>query len=201
MKNLLSSAAAAAMLAAGAASLTVAPAAAQEPILGELRIMPSSFCPRNWASAEGQLLPSNQYTALFSLIGNTYGGDGRTNFALPDLRGRTPLGEGVGPGLTPRATGQRPGAETVTLTIGEIPPHRHTFRATSSMPDVGSVDGHGWGDFGTSFDGYNSGGPLNETAQQDALANAGGSQPHNNISPTLVIRYCIAMQGIFPQRD
>ncbi|MEO1038158.1 MAG: tail fiber protein [Pseudomonadota bacterium] len=202
MKTLLSSTAAAVMLATGAATMSAAPASAQDPFLGEMRIMPYTFCPRGWLGAEGQLLPINQNQSLFSLYGTVYGGDGRTSFALPDLRGRSPLGEGQQTSTTSaRITGQQTGAETVTLTVAELPAHTHAFRASSQTPDVGSVNGAGWGDFGMTFAAYNSGGQLNEQARSDAITNTGGNQSHNNISPTLVIRYCVATQGVFPSRN
>ncbi|MEO0558929.1 MAG: tail fiber protein [Bacteroidota bacterium] len=144
-----------------------------------------NFAPRGWALCDGTLLPINQYQALFSLLGTIYGGDGRTTFALPDLRGRMPMHVGTGPGLSPRSQGQRSGSETETLTTGQVPAHSHPVsqvqvRGTGSET-VGLATG---GDQGTS-----------------ATATSGGGQSHNNMPPFLVVNFVIALQGLFPSRS
>jgi microcystin-dependent protein len=160
-----------------------------EPFLSEIRIMSFVFAPKGWALANGQLLPINQNQALFSLLGTTFGGDGRVNFALPDLRGRTPIHVGSGHTL-----GERGGEQAHTLSISELPTHTHVFNASSSNADtavgVGNV-------MGTSNNAY--AGPTNLVSLLPAtIANVGGSQAHLNMQPFLTLSFCIALQGIFP---
>lgn len=161
-----------------------------EPFLSEIRIMSFSFPPRGWALCNGQLLPINQNQALFSLLGTTFGGDGRVNFALPDLRGRTPIHVGSGHTL-----GERGGEQAHTLSISELPTHTHVANA-SSQPGNGVVPA------GTLL-----GSPLNLTYAPPAsltsltpasVANVGGSQAHLNMQPFLTLNFSIALQGIFP---
>lgn len=171
-----------------------------EPFIAEIRIFAGNFAPRSWAFCNGQLLPISQNTALFSLIGTTYGGDGRTTTALPNLEGRAPMHPGRGPGLTSRRLGERSGVETVTLTEAQMPNHTHTLRATgferASVPTP-SAD--------TSF-AISSGGNAYSAATPNAfmadqmLPNAGGSQAHNNMQPYLAINFIIALQGLYPSR-
>jgi len=165
-----------------------------EPFLSEIRIMSFNFAPKGWALANGQLLPINQNQALFSLLGTTFGGDGRVNFALPDIRARAPIHVGSGHTL-----GERGGEQAHTLSIAEVPTHTHTANATTAQADQNS----------------NSAAPTRMPAQSNfsflygpasdfqsmapnSLANVGGSQAHLNMQPFLVLSFCIALQGIFP---
>ena len=182
-----------------------------EPFIGEIRLVGFDFAPRGWESCEGQLLSIHSNQTLFSLLGTTYGGDGVHTFALPDLRGRVPIGEGTGPGLTPYRLGERGGSETVTLTESQMPSHDHAASATTTLHGSDSAanspspNGTVPGNTGRSN--------LNQTESAtvdratDAASttvtvqNAGGSQPHNNIQPYLGMRYVIATQGIYPSRS
>lgn len=167
-----------------------------EPFLGEIRIFPYNFAPRGWAFCQGQILSIAQNTALFSLLGTTYGGNGQTTFALPDLRGRMPLGSGQGPGLSPYDLGQVSGTETVTLTTGQMPSHNHL--ASSTQAGAGSTRPSGnVPSGGGAYAGASDGTRMNPAFIQ----NTGGSQPHENRQPCLVLNYCIALQGIFPSRN
>lgn len=188
-------------LAALALAIGVAPRAeAQvEPFLGQLMLVGQNFCPNGWALAQGQLLPIITNTALFSLLGTYYGGDGETNFALPDLRGRYPMGNGQGPGLSDRVIGEQGGVESVTLAPSEMPAHTHglaatTFAANTPNPAAAlPARKHR-----TPL--YRGGTPPNTTMDAAAIATAGASQPHENMPPYLVMNWCIALQGVFPQR-
>ena len=198
MKRLFIGAASAAVMMMG---LATAPSHAQEPIIGEMRIMPYQFCPRGWAEANGSLIAISSNSALFSLYGTVYGGDGVNTFALPDMRGRIANDHGQGNGLSFRPLGAKFGAETVTLTISEIPTHTHDLRGTSDAPNSRSLSNASWGDFGATFNAYNQGGPLNESARFDAMTTSGGNLAHQNIQPVLVLRHCVAMYGIYPSRN
>ena len=163
-------------------------AQAFEPFLGEIRTFGFNFCPRGWAAADGQLLPISQYNALFALYGTIYGGDGRTTFALPDLRGRFALHQGTGPGLSTRNIGHKSGVETVTLTTSQIPSHAHDVLITQTG-DAGEHGGLAVNQVATT--GMASGG----------TANVGGGQAHENMPPYTVLNTCIATEGIFPSRS
>jgi microcystin-dependent protein len=172
-----------------------------DPFVAEIRILPFNFAPKGWAQCDGQLIPISQNTALFSLLGTTYGGDGKTNFALPNLKGRGALHPGIGPGLTPRSLGETGGQKAMTLGLTELPPHDHAVRATgepgiSASPVDSSFapDGPGL----TTF--YGTGDSNLVTMNPGAVTLAGGSLPHNNRQPYLVFNFCIALQGIFPSR-
>ena len=164
------------------------------PFLSEIRLASFDFPPKGWAQCDGQLLPINQNQALFSLLGTTYGGDGRVNFALPDLRGRTPFH--MGGGLT---LGERGGEEAHTLITSEIPAHTHP--ANSAAISVGNAIGNYWGD-GTAV-GVNlyASSPVDSPMAAGLIGNNSGGQPHNNLSPYLVLNYIIALQGIFPSQS
>jgi microcystin-dependent protein len=164
-----------------------------EPFLSEIRLMSFAFAPKGWALCDGQLLPINQNQALFSLLGTTFGGDGRVNFALPDLRGRVPIHVGSGHTL-----GERGGEQAHTLSIAELPTHLHSWRANSNpssktnTPTNTSVLAQAAGD-------NPYGPPSNLVAMSPAtVANVGGSQAHLNMQPFLTLSFCIALQGIFP---
>jgi microcystin-dependent protein len=161
-----------------------------EPFLSEIRLMSFSFAPKGWALCNGQLLPINQNQALFSLLGTTFGGDGRVNFALPDVRGRVPIHVGSGHTL-----GERGGEQAHTLSISEIPTHTHVFNGTSVVATLDSVTGNLPAQTATTAI-YGNGALAAMNAA--AIGNTGGSQAHLNMQPFLTISFCIALQGIFP---
>ncbi len=170
-----------------------------DPFVAEIRIFPFNFAPRGWAWCDGQLLPLSQNTALFSLLGTTYGGDGKSNFALPDLQGRAPMHPGQGPGLSLHDLGETGGSETVTLLESEIPSHSHALRVWQSDP------ADHFGPAGNTLCRSNNGqawGAASSLASfsPNAIAPAGGDQPHNNLQPYLTFYFCIALQGVFPPR-
>ncbi len=170
-----------------------------DPFVAEIRMFPFNFAPRGWAWCDGQLLPLSQNTALFSLLGTTYGGNGESNFALPDLQGRSPMHPGQGPGLSLHDLGETGGSETVTLLESEIPAHAHTMRAVN---DVGDVPQQGGNSFSRSAGAaiYNATNANLAGMADNSLAPAGGDQPHNNLMPYLTVYFCIALQGVFPPR-
>jgi len=161
-----------------------------EPFLSEIRIFSFVFAPNGWALCNGQLLPINQNQALFSLLGTTYGGDGRVNFALPDLRGRSPVH--VGDGIT---LGERAGEASHTLSIAELPTHTHAAGCSTAVGDLPSPANNVWAQ--ATAQPYTSNAP-GATMNPAAITNVGGSQAHLNMSPFLTLNFCIALQGIFP---
>jgi microcystin-dependent protein len=169
-----------------------------DPFVAEIRIFPFNFAPKGWAFCDGQLLPLSQNTALFSLLGTTYGGNGKSNFALPDLQGRAPMHPGQGPGLSLHDLGETGGSETVTLLESEIPAHAHILRASLDDADL-RIPSPARSLAKASASVYVSGNPNVAMAPQ-ALAPAGGDQPHNNMMPYLTLNFCIALQGVFPPR-
>jgi len=172
-----------------------------EPFIGQIMIVGFNFPPRNWAFCDGQLLSIAQNTALFSLLGTTYGGNGQTTFALPDLRGRVPVHAGQGPGLTPRPLGQSAGSETVTLITSQMPAHTHSLQAFNNGGDQPNPQGNilaAANQIGQNI--YTNVNP-DTTMSPLSLGTAGGSQPHNNMQPYLVLNFCIALYGIFPPRS
>jgi microcystin-dependent protein len=170
-----------------------------DPFVAEIRIFAGNFAPRGWAKCEGQTLPIAQNIALFALLGTTYGGDGKTTFALPNLRDRVPMHTGTGPGLTPRQLGENGGAETVTLLESEIPQHTHTAYGTGSDATAQSLQGNVPATGGENA--YAIAGTRTTVAMSpQALSPTGGSAPHNNLQPYLVLNFIIALEGIFPPR-
>jgi microcystin-dependent protein len=172
-----------------------------EPFIAEIRIFPFNFAPTGWAFCNGQLLPLAQNTALFSLLGTTYGGDGRSTFGLPNLQGRAPMHPGQGPGLSLHDLGETGGSETVSLLQSEIPSHTHTMRANSGdgiSPTPTNNVASGAGADRDLF--WYKDGTANATMNNNALSSSGGNQPHNNMQPYLTINFCIALQGVFPPR-
>ena len=170
-----------------------------EPFLGEIRMFGGNFAPLGWAFCSGQLLPISQNDALFALIGTTYGGDGQTTFGLPDLRGRAPVHQGQGPGLDNYVLGQMSGTEQETLTVSQIPGHTHFVNTTNAPATVSSPGG-----------GYLAKTPGSPTyalaapsvlLKAGSIGSAGGSQPHDNMMPSLGVSYIIALEGIFPSQN
>lgn len=178
-----------------------------EPFIGEIRTVGFNFAPRGWALCDGQLLPISQYTALFSLLGNTYGGDGRTTFGLPDLRGRAPVHMGQAPGLSVYRLGEKSGAENVTLSLNEMPQHSHDINVhnqpanqTDPSGNIISVVNDGQGRSPALYPAYSNAAPTGKMASS-AVGTAGASQPHSNMQPFLVVNFVIALEGIFPSRN
>lgn len=169
-----------------------------DPFVAEIRIFPFNFAPKGWAWCDGQILPLSQNTALFSLLGTTYGGDGKSNFALPDLQGRAAMHPGQGPGLSLHDLGETGGSETVSLLESEIPAHSHAL-STSLRPADSLNPGALSPGTGNNMYVPAAGASLINAAPQ-AIAPAGGDQPHNNMQPYLTFYFCIALQGIFPPR-
>jgi microcystin-dependent protein len=174
-----------------------------DPFVAEIRIFPFNFPPTGWAFCNGQLMPISQNTALFSLLGTTYGGDGKSTFALPDLQSNTPMHPGQGQGLSLRDLGEIGGSEFVTLLISEIPVHAHFVgRGNAAQGDVALPQGAVWA---SSAAGRGTAALYTDTAnakvnQLQSLFPTGGSLPHNNMQPYLTLNMCIALQGVFPQR-
>jgi microcystin-dependent protein len=171
-----------------------------DPFVAEIRIFPFNFAPKGWAFCDGQLLPLSQNTALFSLLGTTYGGDGKSNFALPNMQGNVPMHPGQGPGLSLHDLGETGGSETVALLESEIPSHSHSLNAAAPPGVVFAGDP-------TTAIARSSGGAIYQTSNAglvqmnpSAIAPAGGSLPHNNMQPYLTLNYCLALQGVFPPR-
>ena len=171
-----------------------------DPFVAEIRIFTFNFAPRGWAWCDGQLLPLSQNTALFSLLGTTYGGNGTSNFALPDLQGRAPMHPGQGPGLSLHDLGETGGSEIVTLLESEIPSHSHSVLSSGATANRTSPIGNSPARVaGAAVYVPPGGAPLVPMAAT-ALAPAGGDQPHNNMQPYLTFYFCIALQGVFPPR-
>jgi microcystin-dependent protein len=176
------------------------------PFVAEIRIFPFNFAPKGWAFCQGQLLPISQNTALFSLLGTTYGGDGKSTFGLPNLEGASPLCPGQGPGLSQYFLGQEGGSDYVTLLGSEVPSHPHSFNAdpgnaTTGNPAGGAYSAGQWNlaPNSGSVNIYFPAAPDTQLGPNAIGPNAGG-QPHNNLMPYLTLSFCIALQGIFPPR-
>ncbi len=171
-----------------------------DPFVAEIRIFPFNFAPKGWAFCDGQLLPLSQNTALFSLLGTVYGGDGKSNFALPDLQGRAPMHPGQGPGLSLHDLGETGGTETVTLLESEIPAHAHAMMSAPSLisADTNVPAGNSMGK-SSNGKGYIASANLTQMSEE-ALSVVGGDLPHNNLQPYLTLSFCIALQGVFPPR-
>ncbi len=176
--------------------------------LGQIALFPYNFAPLNWAFCQGQVLPISEYTALFSLLGVQFGGDGIRTFALPDLRGRVPIGQGQGPGLSSYVVGEQQGVEQVALATATVPTHSHAFPAFASaattsapngaLPAEGNQPGRGGG---VAVNTYAAPGTAAALAAGQVVPAAGGGQPHNNLQPYLTLNWCIALTGIFPSRS
>jgi microcystin-dependent protein len=171
-----------------------------DPFVAEIRIFPFNFAPKGWAFCDGQILPLSQNTALFSLLGTTYGGDGKSNFALPNMQGNAPMHPGQGPGLSLHDLGETGGSQTVSLLESEIPSHSHSLNAVGGFNGTNNDPTNevpAKGDAGLLP--YTPSGSSLMMALQ-AIAPAGGDQPHNNMQPYLALNFCIALQGVFPPR-
>lgn len=169
-----------------------------EPFVGEIRMFAGNFAPRGWAFCDGQLLAVSQNDALFSLLGTIYGGDGRTTFGLPDMRGRLPIHAGTGPGLSPRRLGAKGGEEKVTLTVNQMPSHTHPLQASRDPATNPNPEGNTVGEVLT-------GDPFIEDQAFDPMAstsitNVGGSRSHTNLMPFLCVHFIISLVGIYPSR-
>ena len=172
-----------------------------EPFVAEIRVFPFSFAPKGWAFCDGQLMPLSQNTALFALLGTTYGGDAKSTFGLPDLQGRAPMHPRQGPGLSAHDLGEEGGSDHVTLLQSEIPAHSHTANASAgdadlTQPESTEVIANAVGGFV-----YKTGPSGDATMAPQALTPAGSSHPHNNLQPYLTFNFCIALQGVFPPRS
>ena len=170
-----------------------------DPFVAEIRIFPFNFAPRGWAFCDGQIMPISQNTALFSLLGTTYGGNGQSTFALPNMQGNAPMHPGQGPGLSLHDLGEQSGSDTVTLLQAEMPAHNHplkanTSTATKSLPSNNSFAR------GASMTPYVAPPGTPVPMAGHAITPAGGDQPHNNLQPYLTLNFCIALQGVFPPR-
>jgi microcystin-dependent protein len=174
-----------------------------DPFLAEIRIFGGNFAPSGWALCNGQLMSISQNTALFALLGTTYGGDGRVTFGLPNLQGATPMQQGQGPGLSPRYLGEVGGTPTVTLLQSEMAMHTHTALSFDAAGTDPSPTNNTWAQSRSGRSGdplYATGQPPNLLMNSQAVLPTGGSQPHNNMPPYLTVTFIIALQGIFPQR-
>ena len=172
-----------------------------EPFIGQICLFGFNFAPTGWAQCNGQLLPISQNQALFALLGTMYGGDGRTTFALPDLRGRVAVGTGQGPGLSNHMQGEQTGTETVTLSNAQIPAHTHLMTASNDSQNSGSPVGNSFGSAGRgSGTNVYAAGAENVVPMGSSVTPTGGNQPHSNLQPSLALNYCIALQGVFPVR-
>jgi len=174
-----------------------------DPFVAEIRIFPFNFAPKGWAWCNGQLLPLSQNTALFSLLGTTYGGNGQSNFALPDLQGCAPMHPGQGPGLSLHDLGEQGGTEAVTLLQSEMPSHSHGMSVSSQLGSENQVDAGGTGQLFAMGDGINLYGSAASnlvSMSGNALPSTGGGQPHNNMQPYLTYYFNLALQGVYPPR-
>lgn len=174
-----------------------------DPYLGDIRLFAGNFAPAGWVLCDGRLLAISENDALFAIIGTTYGGDGITTFGVPDLRGRLPVGQGNGAGLSPRVIGQQFGVESVTLLAAQMPAHNHPFYASTTTPSTspspaGAMFAHSDTD---KIYVSSPASPLPETMNATTVQAAGGNQPHNNIMPTTAINYILCVAGIFPSRN
>lgn len=172
-----------------------------EPLIGQIVMFGGNFAPRGWAFCDGQLLDIESHEPLFAILGTTYGGDGRTTFGLPDLRGRVPMHAGQGEGLTPRKIGQTAGSEGVALTASELPEHRHELLVSKAKGDTASTQGASLGTSEIYANSSEPGGEPSVALSSKTVGLTGGSAPHDNMQPTLCINYIIALRGQFPSRN
>lgn len=172
-----------------------------DPFIGQIILFAGNFAPRGWALCDGSLLPISQHQALFSILGTSYGGDGRTTFAIPDLRGRVSMHPGAGPGLTPRSLGEKGGAESVTLTREQMPSHTHEVRCSDELGNQPTPVSHvPAAEAANAADIYQNAAP-NRAMNAGMIGNAGGGQSHENTPAFLCVNYIIALEGVFPARN
>ena len=169
-----------------------------EPFTGEVRMFAGNFAPMGWALCDGQLLAVSQNNALFSLLGTIYGGDGRTTYGIPDLRGRIPIHAGSGPGLTTRRLGAKGGSETVTVSVNQLPAHSHNLFASSAAATTGTATDNV--SAATTANAYATSLATSQTLNSAAVSQKGGSSSHTNLMPTLCVNFIIALYGIYPSR-
>lgn len=172
-----------------------------EPFIGEIVMFGGNFAPRSWAQCDGQLMPISQNTALFSILGTTYGGNGQTTFGLPDMRGRSPMHQGQGPGLTPRSLGEQGGSENDTLTLNQLPAHNHPMQCTGNAADLDSPVNAIPAKDAASVTGYYSSGNPTANMKVSTIGNSGGNQPHSLVHPFLAVNFIICLFGVFPSRN
>lgn len=181
-----------------------------QPFVGQVIMFGGNFAPAGWMMCSGQIIPISENDVLFQLIGTTYGGDGQSTFALPDLRGRVPVHQGQGAGLSNYVIGQASGAESVTLNTNQIPQHNHMMlttaqTATAATPSTGTIMANENVSNGSNnpytYAPYNAGTPAQQPLSGASIAQTGGNQPHNNIQPVLTVTYCISLFGIFPSQN
>lgn len=171
-----------------------------DPFIAEIKIFAGNFAPRGYAFCNGQLLPISQNTALFSLLGTNYGGDGRTTFGLPNLIGRAPMHPGRGPGLSTRRLAEQGGTRTEQITEAQMPQHTHTARGSSRENTELSPGGNTWG-VESEEGNYRSGDEINAMLDNSTINSAGGNQEHNNMQPFLALNFIIALVGLYPSRS
>jgi microcystin-dependent protein len=172
------------------------------PFLGELRLVGFNFAPVSWATADGQILPISQYTALFSLLGTNFGGDGKSNFGLPNLQGNIPIGAGQGPGLSLYDVGEEGGTPTVTLIQNEMPQHTHTLRCDSTPATANTPVNNAFTHCGSAVGNlYTTNTSTKVQMNTGTVTSYGGNQPHNNVMPYLTLNWIIALAGVFPARS
>lgn len=175
-------------------------AQASDMYLGQMMLVPYTFCPRGWTEANGQIMAISTNTALFSLLGTTYGGNGQTTFALPDLRGRVPVHVGQGPGLPDVVLGQVWGTPTTTLTISNLPQHNHSLNASAGGPNTGEPSGSSLATFTGGANVYDNAGAPTKPLKANSIGMTGNNIPFDQHQPSLGMRWCIALSGIFPSR-
>jgi microcystin-dependent protein len=172
-----------------------------EPFIGSIMMFGFNFAPLDWASCDGQQMSISEYSVLFALLGTTFGGDGIQTFNLPDMRGRVPAHQGQAPGFPNFSMGQRGGEEAVTLNASQMPIHSHGINASSASGDTGDPKGAIFANSGATDREYLASGVANVNMSHQIMTMSGGSQPHDNMQPFLVVNYCIALSGIFPSRN
>lgn len=171
-----------------------------QPYIGEIRLFGGNFAPLNWAFCNGALLSISQNSSMYQLLGTTYGGDGQSTFGLPDLQGRLPVHAGQGAGLSNYVLGQKAGSETVTLTTGQLPSHSHGALGSTGGA-VSSPSSATWGNGALANNSFGAGASANATMNTGSIGMTGGNQPHDNLTPFLVVSFIIALYGVYPSQN